>query len=70
MKILSICIEKYSKYICKYIGYVLQIFLRHMCEIYIFFYYRQGRSLDRQITTQDIDCLRVRGRIMMRITRL
>ena len=23
------------------------------------FYCRQGRSLDRQITTQDIDCLRV-----------
>ena len=25
---------------------------------------RQGRSLDRQITTQDIDCLRVGGRSM------
>ena len=33
----------------------------------IFFLSRQGRSLDRQITTQDIDCLRVCANIKYQI---
>ena len=36
-------------------------------DISNFFLFRQGRSLDRQITTQDIDCLRVCANIKYQI---